>query len=140
MNSSNTYSARSIALALGIGEAQTTLAIQQMWLRPRVSDPNSTPTTIIVKGIQRGLNKGGCNLQVSGYLDNPTIACLSRVSGPDWWDKTWLKIGQDIIKAPPRELLATQSNNSDLSGISMGGQVGGLVIIAGVIFLALKFK
>ena len=96
---SNTYSARSIALALGLGETQATLSIGQMNRAPRSSDPDSASTVTIIKGMQRGLNSLGCGLPVTGHIDPKTAACMTHLSGPLWRTKSWLDLGKDLVNA-----------------------------------------
>ncbi len=93
----NTYSGRSILLALGTGEESATFALRQIYVPPRASDPDAGATVILVTAAQRGMNQLGCPLSITGRLDGPTEACLIRVSGADWESQDWMKILKDIL-------------------------------------------
>ena len=140
----NIYSARSILQALGIGETQATLAIGQMMMSPRASDPDAGATFVIVKAVQRGMNQLGCPLLITGRIDDRTKQCLARVSGPSWEAKPWLDISRDLIalrdeglKIPGGE---TYAEEIGLGSVGLGSKAGLLLIIGGALYLAYKSK
>lgn len=145
MNDNRTYSGRSILKALGVGQVQATFALRQvMHLAPRSSDPDAGATVIVVKAVQRGLNALGCTLNVSGLLDTQTMLCLSRISGPNWESRPWMKITKDIVSMRDAGLKIDDGSHGSLEGLdgvpSSFSKLGGLALIAGVAFLALKHK
>lgn len=136
MNS--TYSGRSILQSLGVNEMQATLALQQIQLAPRESDPDAGATVVIVKAVQRGMNKIGCPVVESGRLDASTVACIRRASGPDWESKSWLEITKDIVVLRESGWQLTGPLNG-LSGVGLGTQTGMLLAMAGILYLTLKY-
>jgi hypothetical protein len=136
----NTYSSRSILLALGVGEVNATLAIQQIQLAPRDSDPDAAATIVIVSAVQRGLNQTGCLLQETGRLDNATMACIARMSGPKWESKSWLLITKDILnlKRAGLDVPSLSHQEVGLGTTSFGKSAGMLLLIGGLAYLALK--
>ena len=137
----NTYSGRSVLRTLGAGQEQATFALQQIQLAPRVSDPDAGASVIIIKAVQRGLNQLGAHLAITGYLDSETRNCLSHVSGPSWESRSWLKITKDIVVMRDAGLkLPQKTPYQGMGAVSFGSQVGGLLLIGGIVFLALKLK
>jgi hypothetical protein len=92
---------RELFTALGIGQFVMPLAIQYAFFLPRTTDPYAQGVIILVKGIQRTLNRRGADLVVDGGLGPKTAAMIERVSGPDWQNKTWIQIAGDVIAAKP---------------------------------------
>lgn len=140
MNS--TYSGRSILQSLGVNEMQATLALQQIQLQPRTSDPDAAATIVIIKAVQRGMNQIGCPVVENGRLDNGTAACIRNTSGPDWESKTWLEITQDILllRSSGVRLSApiTQQSMEGLGAIPFTSTVGMLAILGGIAYFAFK--
>lgn len=139
----NTYSGRSILKGLGTKEVQATFALQQIQLDPRSSDPDAGATVIIVKAVQRGMNQLGCPLAVTGRIDDATRACLSRVSGKSWESRPWLKITKDILEMRDNGLRLPPSSPNPYQGVgavSFGSKAGGLLLLGGIAYLALKYK
>jgi hypothetical protein len=136
----NVYSARSILQSLGVGEGEATLALQQaIQLAPRDSDPDAIGTIIVVKALQNGANQLGCPVNINGRLDKATIDCIRRAVGPKWESTSWLEITKAIIilrhsglKIPPA------APDDGLGAATFGGQAFGLLLVAGVAYLALK--
>jgi len=144
MRDKNTYSARSILQSLGIGETRATLAIGQMMMSPRSSDPDAGATMVIVRAVQRGLNQLGCPLLITGRLDKRTEECLARVSGPRWEARPWLNITKDLIylrdaglEIPGGE---TYAEEIGLGAVDFGTKAGMLLAIGGVLYFTLKYK
>jgi hypothetical protein len=141
---SNTYSARSTLLSLGVSEVKATFAIrQQIQLAPIYSDPDAGGTIIIVKAVQRGLNQIGFPVEETGKLDPRTAKGIELASGPNWHRKTWLDITKDIVllRHSGYQLTGPISVGYDgLGAVSGVSQVAGLALIAGVAYLALKHK
>jgi len=141
---SSIYSARSIALSLGMGETQATLSIGQMNRRPRVSDPDAASTVLIVKAMQRGLNVIGCGLKETGRIDDSTASCMVEVCGPLWQNKTWLHIGQDILWAQGEGRKISRGKalegvgHDGLSGGSFGSSAAALVSIIALAYFSFR--
>lgn len=91
---------RSMLEQLGVATPLIEMAIQHAFQLPRTTDPYSAGMIILVKAIQRGLNALGFNLLVDGGLGDQTVAALSQVSGPRWYDKSWLQLMGDVLSAP----------------------------------------
>lgn len=80
---------RDLLKAIGVGDFNATMVIQDMFTAPATTDPRSAPIVIMVQHIQRTLNDMGAGVPVSGYLDQPTAAALRRVVGPNWERISW---------------------------------------------------
>lgn len=128
----NTYSGRSILLALGTGEESATLALrQQIYVPPRASDPDAGATMVLVKAAQRGMNQLGCPLSITGKLDGSTSACLTRVSGAGWESQNWMKILKDILVMRDAGLkLPAPTNYEPTAGFTLYSPKGALVLAA----------
>ena len=86
-------------LKMGLGEFGATLAMPMMFILPRTAQPMADSTIVIVRGLQRGLNKVGYDVEVSGLLDKRTEQGLRLVSGNGWYDKTWIQLYGDLLSA-----------------------------------------
>jgi hypothetical protein len=137
-----TYSARSILQSLGTGEVQATAAIFAMQLFPASSDPDAASTIVIVNAMQRGMVKLGCPLQINGRIDKATANCLHELGGPHWENKTWLTLGEQLLlrQAAGDRFAPKQNYHQSVGAIGMGSQLGGLLLIGGVAYLAFKLK
>lgn len=125
----NTYSGRSILLALGTGEESATFALRQIQIPPRASDPDAGATVILVKAVQRGMNQLGCPLSITGRLDRPTEACLTRVSGANWESQDWMKILKDIVVMRDAGLkLPGPTNYEPMAGFTLYSPMGALAL------------
>jgi hypothetical protein len=136
----NTYSARSTLLSLGVSEIKATFALQQIQLSPVDSDPDAGATVILIKAVQRGMNQIGCPVRETGRLDASTAACIRRASGPDWEHKSWLEITKDIVLLRHSGYQLTGPMPTGLGAVSGFSQMTGLALIAGIAYLAFKYK
>lgn len=92
---------RSMLEQLGVGAPLIEMGIQHAFQLPRTTDPYSAGMIILVKAIQRGLNRLGFDLGVDGGLGDQTVAALTHISGPRWYDKSWLQLMGDVLNAKP---------------------------------------
>jgi hypothetical protein len=139
MRFKNTYSGRSILQSFGTSEVQATLALQQVQLAPRESDPDAGATIVIIKAVQRAANQLGCPVVVNGRLDPATMACIRRASGPNWESESWLKITKDllVLRDSGRNIPAAPRAYQAVDGVSFGS-TGMLLVLGGIAFLAWK--
>jgi hypothetical protein len=143
--SNNTYSGRSILKALGVGEMQATLALGQMQIAPRSSDPDAAATVAIVKAVQRCMAQMGCPTPITGRLDAKTRACLSQVSGPNWEGIPWVQLTRDLVSKRDAgiRLLGADSRGGDyasVDGIPLFTQAGALLLLGGIAYLYFQSK
>ena len=92
---------RSMLEQLGIATPLIEMAIEHAFQLPRTTDPYSAGMIILVRAIQGGLNQLGYDLEVDGGLGKQTVAALQRVSGPRWYDKSWVQLMGDVLSAKP---------------------------------------
>ena len=129
--------ARKMLMEFGLGSMTAQLATQSVFFRPRTTDPDAQVTIALVQGVQRGLNALGAGIALTGYLDEPTVAGLQRVSGMDWHGKRWADIFADLQLA--------KKINTSLAPGSMAGlggflpDLGDPLVIAGVVALGAFF-
>ncbi len=83
---------RTLLLALGLGEFNTTMVIQWLWVAPATTDPKSQPIILMVAGIQKQLG-----LPMSGYIDQPTASALRRLIGPGWMHLPWATVVEAVL-------------------------------------------
>ena len=137
----NTYSGRSILLALGTGEESATFALRQIQFPPRASDPDAGATVILVKAAQRGMTQLGCPLSITGRLDELTEACLTRVSGANWESQDWMMILKDIlVKRNAGLKISEPINYEPTEGFTLYSPMGALVLAAAAGAAYLIFK
>jgi hypothetical protein len=86
---------------LGTMPGEIPLAVPYMFMAPAASDPDMPAIHIVIKAVQRGLNKLGAGLRVDGYLGVDTARALDVVSPPagSYVGKTWLRLVHDTFKA-----------------------------------------
>lgn len=140
--SKNTYSGRSILRTLGVGETMATLALMRMQQTPATSDPDASATIVLIKAVQRAMNQLGCAQAITGRLDSSTKACIARVSGPSWENRPWMKITRDLVTMRDAGLKMQSEPTHDAVGAipSSLGKTGGLILLGGIVYLALKYK
>lgn len=96
------HNVRSLLLALGVGQYNATMMIEDMFIAPATSDPKSPQIILLVKAIQKRLG-----VPQTGYLNQPTATALRQVVGEGWMGLSWsdnvaLLLGRtDSQGAPP---------------------------------------
>ena len=98
MNRSN---ARQMLMDLGSKPSLATMALPYVWFLAGTTDPDAQGVIEIVNAVQRGLQKLGYKVMVSGVLDRPTAEALDRLMPPKgvWVNSTWIVIMQAILRA-----------------------------------------
>jgi hypothetical protein len=128
---------RSMLLAAGVGQYDSTMLVTQMFLMPRTTDPSAQATILIVAGAQRLLG-----LKQTGRLDEPTLVALRKVSGPYWTNKTWVQIYGDLLdNAPVNHAMKAHHGLSDyieVGDTATSISVGALAVGVGLLFLAMR--
>lgn len=76
---------RALLLALGVGQYNATMMIEDSFTQPATSDPKSPQIILLVKRIQARLG-----VPISGYLDQATAAALANTVGPGWMSMSWI--------------------------------------------------
>ena len=93
------FDVRAMFLELGARPALIPMGQQYAFFLPVTTDPYAQGVMLIVECLQKGLNKLGCNLKVDGGLGEKTSACIEKVSGPKWRQKSWVQIMGDVLTA-----------------------------------------
>lgn len=133
--------ARTVLKELGTTELHATMAIQSMFFLPRSSRSDANVTQIIVGAVQRGLRQLGCQVQVDGYFGPKTAACVQKVSGPRWRNKTWMEICQDILNMRNAgERLLGRRDTPALGEVPVVQQAGVFLMVGAIIAGALYLK
>lgn len=88
-----------VLTSLGTTPGLVPLAVPSVFLAPPGTDPDAQATHVIVKALQRGLNRLGARLAVDGRLGPDTAAALERVSAGSYAQKTWLNLLHDVRNA-----------------------------------------
>lgn len=92
--------ARSLSLALGMGDMQATMVIPYMSMTPATTDPDMPPIRLIVRGLQRGLQTlGATTVKDDGIMNAETATELRKLTGPNWPGMTWSLLYSTIIRA-----------------------------------------
>jgi hypothetical protein len=92
--------ARSLALALGMGDFQATMVIPYMHMTPATTDPDMPAIHLIVNGLQRGLQTlGATTVKADGVMGVETATELRRLTGPNWPGMTWSLLYSTIVRA-----------------------------------------
>ncbi len=113
--------------ALGTSAGEIPLAVPYMFMAPPGSDPDMQGVQIIIKGIQRGLNRLGAGLAVDGTFGAATAAAVDRVCWPagSYAQRPWLQIARDVLAGRPL------SDNAARYGMGLGDEAptpgGGIV-------------
>lgn len=110
---------RSMLTQLGLGQIEASMAIYFMFMLPRTTDPDAPGVIAIIMGMQRGLVKLGCPIDVDGRLGGKTARCIAQVSGRDWYEKTWVQLMGDLIDALKAGKRLSRSNAKPLGDYKM---------------------
>jgi len=99
MTLTNRSNARELVRALGIGNFNATMVIQQIFFAPATTDPKSAGIILLVQAIQRHLRALGADIPTHGYLDNATAQAILGVCGPGWEQRPWADLVQGVLRA-----------------------------------------
>ena len=102
--------ARDLLTKLGIGNFNATMIIQYMFIAPATTDPKSPPIILLVKHVQKALNKLGARIRETGYLDTATANALSQVVGPRWEQRSWADNVASVLTALKSDLMSTSTD------------------------------
>ncbi len=80
---------RELLTKIGIGQFNATMIIQYMFIAPATTDPKSPSVVLLVRHVQRALNRLGAGLRETGYLDVATANVMEQVVGPGWESRSW---------------------------------------------------
>jgi hypothetical protein len=127
----------------GIGSFNAELAIPQMFLMPRTTDPDNASTICIIEGLQRALNKIGAGVEVNGLLTPETVQTLRRASGASWMSKTWVQIYGDVAQMINRRVSLRPSGTALGELVAVGDAFTAVpvaTLLGGVALLILALK
>ena len=75
---------RSLLEKLGVGHFNATMMIEDSFIAPATSDPNSPQIILMVRALQKKLG-----VPISGVLDDATADALAARVGPGWMSLSW---------------------------------------------------
>lgn len=91
---------RELLVKLGIGQFNATQVIPFMMTQPATTDPKSPAILLLVREIQKNLFAMGAPIDNTGYLDQPTAACLTQMFGHEGWiNLPWFEIVRAVVTA-----------------------------------------
>ena len=117
-----TADVRQILIAMGMGDFNITGVINFMFWAPATTDGDMPAIIQLVQLIQRRINTLGGNLSVTGRLDQPTVAALTRALGPTWPKMSWYEICRNLVARTDfltRPEPASRGRAQALSGLSI---------------------
>jgi hypothetical protein len=92
-------SARSILLALGMGDYNATLVIRYLFMAPAQTDPQMQGVILLTRHLQAMMKSMGAALPVTGTIDGAWEPYFRQISGPNWQDVPWAEIARDVLAA-----------------------------------------
>ncbi len=95
-------SARSILLALGMGDYNATMVISYLFMAPAQTDPQMAQIILLTKHLQSALVAMGVQLPVTGSIDAQWAPYFAKVCGEGWPDLPWAEIGRMVLAAKAR--------------------------------------
>ena len=119
------HDARSLLLAMGMGNYNATIAIQYMFLAPSATDPAMPSIILMTKHLQAGLRAAGADVPLSGQIDEATAKALIKLVGPDWNHVTWFGLFQAVLQAKRLRTLKKRSDEMSLGFIDLPDVPGG---------------
>lgn len=96
---------RDLLTQIGIGNFNATMIIQYMFIAPATTDPKSPPIILLVRHLQKALNRLGARIRETGYLDTATARAMSQVVGPRWEQRSWADNIATVLAAVKEDLL-----------------------------------
>jgi hypothetical protein len=91
--------ARDLLIDLGVGQYNATMLIETLFMAPATTEAASAPVMLLIGHLQEALNSMGCNLVVTGTINEPTAQALAAVAGPGFLDLSWFKVVRDVVAA-----------------------------------------
>lgn len=85
----------------GASSVDARFIFQELWHAPMDSDKDAHSTKLTIKAVQRGLNRAGFRVAITGTLTRETAAALQGLF-PNWKMDTWLFILQNLASMRPR--------------------------------------
>lgn len=107
--------ARNLLISIGIGQFNATQVIPFLFTQPATTDPKQPAVMMLVKHLQRELNKCGANIAETGFLDLQTAHALTSVVGERWETMTWADNVQAVASAVANHVVI-----ADTSGVGVG--------------------
>jgi len=95
-------SARSILLALGMGDFNATMVIQYLFMAPAQTDPQMGQIVLLTRHLQEAMQAMGCQLPVTGSIDGAWEPYFVALVGHHWRDMPWAEIARMVIDAKAR--------------------------------------
>lgn len=91
------YSARSLLLALGMGDFNATQVIMYLFMAPAQTDPQMAQIILLTRHLQMAMVKMGVPLPVTGSIDARWASYFQRIVGPNWIDTSWADIVKTVL-------------------------------------------
>lgn len=96
------HSARSILLAMGMGDFNATMVIPYLFMAPAQTDPQMSQIIMLTKHLQGLLKSMGAPLPITGSIDGNWAPYLAKAVGRDWMNMPWEEICQLALAAKAR--------------------------------------
>lgn len=109
--------ARTILLALGVGNYNATIMIQYMFMSPSTTDPGMPSIILMTKHLQAGLRAAGARVPLDGQVDGTTARALITLVGPEWNHVSWYALFDAVLAAKRTRSLEQRSGEMSLGMI-----------------------
>ncbi len=135
LDSNQGNSARSILLALGMGDFNATMVIQYLFLAPAQTDPQMAQIIMLTTHLQEAMVAMGAPVRVTGSIDGAWAPYFDRVCGRHWQDLPWAEIARMVIAAKARgQRIDPQGATITIQRGALDGVLDSLPTIPGGIF------
>jgi hypothetical protein len=129
------HSARSILLALGMGDYNATMVIPYLFMAPAQTDPQMAQIILLTEYLQKALRQMGAPLPVTRSIDAQWAPYVSAVAGRSWPDLPWAEIARYVLEAKARgKKLAPQGITITVGRGGLDGALDSLPKVPGGLF------
>lgn len=109
------HSARSVLLALGMGDFNATGCIATMFMAPAQTDPQMTQVIMITKYMQQTMAMMGATQPVTGTIDDDWAPYFAALTSAPWVQVSWFELARMLLDAKGRGM-TFQANYDRVGG------------------------